>query len=134
MSEKVTPKITPKQRKAIESLMTNANVLDAAKAAGVSRQTIYRWMNTDLAFQQALCKAETEALTGLSRSLVTLGVKATQTLEQTLSDQGSSAGARVRAADIILGRLLQLRELVSLEERISRLEQQIESKNYRTQN
>ena len=134
MSEKVTPKITPKQRKAIESLMTNANVLEAAKAAGVSRQTIYRWMNTDLAFQQALCRAETEALTGLSRSLVTLGVKATQTLEQTLSDQGSSAGARVRAADIILGRLLQLRELVSLEERISRLEQQIESKNQRTQN
>ena len=134
MSEKVTPKITPKQRKAIESLMANANVLEAAKAARVSRQTIYRWMNTDQAFQQALCRAETEALTGLSRSLVALGVKATQTLEQTLSDQGSSAGARVRAADIILGRLLQLRELVSLEERISRLEQQIESKNQRTQN
>jgi len=134
MSEKVTPKITPRQRRAVESLMTNANVLEAAKAAGVSRQTIYRWMNTDLAFQQALCRAETEALTGLSRSLVTLGVKATQTLEQTLSDQSSSSGARVRAADIILGRLLQLRELVSLEERISRLEQQLDNKNRRTQN
>lgn len=130
----MTPKITPRQRRAVESLMTNANVLEAAKAAGVSRQTIYRWMNTDLAFQQALCRAETEALTGLSRSLVTLGVKATQTLEQTLSDQSSSSGARVRAADIILGRLLQLRELVSLEERISRLEQQLDNKNRRTQN
>ncbi len=130
----MTQGITPKQRKAIESLMTNANVLEAAKAAGVSRQTIYRWMNTDVAFQQALCRAETEALTGLSRSLVTLGVKATQTLEQTLSDQSSSAGARVRAADIILGQLLQLRELVSLEERISRLEQQLDNKNHRTLN
>ena len=132
MNEKMTHTITPKQRKAIESLLTNANVLEAAKATGVSRQTIYRWMNMDLPFQQALSRAETEALTGLSRSLVALGVKATQTLEKTLSDQDSSAGARVRAADIILGRLLQLRELVSLEERISRLEQHIENKKQRT--
>ena len=42
---------------------------------------------------------------------------------RTLDDTNpTSVGTRVRAADVVFSRLLQLRELVSLEERLSRLE------------
>jgi len=43
--------LTPKQRKAIEVLVTSGNVTEASAAAGVSRETIYTWMRTDKAFQ-----------------------------------------------------------------------------------
>ena len=36
--------VTPKKRRAVEALLTNPDVTQAAKAAGVSRNTLYRWM------------------------------------------------------------------------------------------
>jgi phage terminase small subunit len=122
-------KVTPRQLKAIESLLTAGDKTEAAKAAGVSRKTIYRWLKQD-AFKQALAEAEAEALDALSRELVVLGSKATTTLKEAMT-RDTPASTRVRAADIVLARLLQLRELVTLEARILALEQALEAEQER---
>ena len=117
-------KITPRQRKAIESLLTRGDVKSAAQAAGVTRKTIYRWFKQDH-FKRALAEAEAEAVASLSRALVRLGDRATQTLEGAMADGEARMGTRVRAADIVLNRLLQLRELVDLTERVAELERKL---------
>lgn len=114
--------ITPRKRKAIETLLTCGDLSQAAAAANVSRTTVYRWLKQET-FKLALTDAESEAIASLSRALVGLGERATKTLQAAMDDPlPTAAGARVRAADIVLARLLQLRELYSLESRIAALE------------
>ena len=114
-------KLTPRQRKAVQALLTTGDKDQAAAAAGCARRTIYRWLRLDV-FQQALTDAEADALAELSRELVRLAGLAAGTLEQAMGDRDATAGQRIRAADIVLSRLLQLRQLVDLEQRIQALE------------
>ena len=121
MSEIATEKkLTPAQRKAVETLLTTGSVSAAALAAGVHRSTLYKWQ-ADEQFVEALRAAEAQAVAGLARSLAGLGESAAQALYEALqSDQKITV--RLRAAEIVTDRLLKLRELVTLEERIAALE------------
>lgn len=117
--------ITPRQRRAIEALLSCSNLGGACEAAKISRTTLTRWL-LDPLFNQALKAGAAASLEELSRSLLAVGGKAIQALGETLDQTGPlQAGVRVRAADIVLSRLLALRELVSLEDRISELEKAV---------
>ena len=96
----------------------------AARAANVSRKTLYRWLR-ESTFVETLEKAAGESLANLSRELVRLGTQAVTTLEGAMTDTQAATGTKVRAADVVLARLLQLRELVSLEARLAALERKI---------
>jgi hypothetical protein len=121
MTELATEKkLTPGQRKAIECLMTAANTTQAALAANVNRATIYKWMADDT-FKSALREAEGEAVEGLSRALVNLGDSASSALRDALLPSQKIA-TRLRAAEIVIGNLLRLRELVDFESRLIALE------------
>lgn len=115
------------QRAALQSLLTSASTAEAASVAGVKRQTIYKWMKQDN-FREALKEAESEALASVSRALVALGERATEALADGL-DADADLRLRVRSADIVLGRLLQLRDLVDIEERLTRIESQVNHAN-----
>lgn len=119
MAEKVT--LTARQRAAIEQLLLTGDVSAAATAAHVSRETLYRWMKKD-AFTAALHDAEADKLDALQRALVSLGERAAQVLRGAM-DGDAPVNAQVRAADIALGHLLKVRELVTLEERVRKLEE-----------
>ena len=116
------PHLTPKQRKVVEALLTTGEVATAAQSAGVSRDTLYRWLKQPV-FAQAVRQAEAQALDDLSRLLVRLGRTAVATLAKAMRDPATPASSRVRAADAALGRLLQLRELATLEARLTALEE-----------
>lgn len=121
MTEILTEKkLTPQQRKAIETLFTTGSVTAAALASGVTRTTLYKWKN-DTAFTEAMQEAEAEAVAGLARSLAGLGESAAAALFDALQP-GEKMSTRLRAAEIVTDRLLKLRELVTLEERIAALE------------
>lgn len=120
----MSEKITPRQRRAIESLLTTADKAQAAAAAGVSRNTLYRWLRNP-AFKAELDAATGEAIDALSRALVALGDKATATLDGAMSGDDTPITVKVRAADVTLARLLQIRELGALEKRVSDLEKMI---------
>jgi len=119
--------LTPRQRRALESLLASGDVTQAAQSANVARQTVHKWLQQP-AFKTALDLAEADKLHSLQSALVRLGDKATATLGAVLDSAAASDGAKVRAADIVLGRLLQLRELVELEARIAALEELAEAK------
>ena len=123
MPENLTPhELTGKQRKAVEALLTTGEVAAAAQAAGVSRDTLYRWLKQP-AFLGAVRQAEAQALDELSRLLVRLRRTAAATLAKAMGDPAAPYPIRVRAADAALGRLLQLRELATLEARVQALEE-----------
>lgn len=121
--------LTPRQRRAVEALLSNWDTTKAAEAASVSRDTLYRWLRSDN-FRDAIQDATRAALENLSRGLVTLGGNALKVLDNAMiGDSPMQAGARVRAADIILSRLLQISELVDLESRVSTLEKAAKNDN-----
>lgn len=113
--------LSPKQRKAVSALLATGEVKAASVEAGISRDTLHRWLH-DPAFLAAVREAEAEALDELSRLLVRLGRTAVATIARAMSDPVTPAATRVRAADVALSRLLQLRELAQLEARVQALE------------
>ncbi len=123
MRRLATPEqLTPKQRRAVDALLTTGDVAAAAQEVNVSKATLYRWLKEPV-FHQAVRQAEARALDDLSRLLVRLGRTAVATLAKAMSDPTVPPASRVRAADAALGRLLQLRELATLEGRINALEE-----------
>ncbi len=114
--------LSPKQRKAVEALLTTGEVKAAAAETGIHRDTLHRWLKEPV-FLDAVRQAEAAALDELSRLLVGLGRTAVATITKAMSDPDTPVATRVRAADVALGRLLQLRELAQLEARVQALEQ-----------
>jgi hypothetical protein len=121
MAEKEKDVLSNKQRKAISLLVTGMSAIQAAKAVGVHENSIYLW-NKLTCFQDALKDAERESMQALTRQLLRLAERATDTLENVMDRVGGSDASRVRAADVVLGRLMQTRELLEIEERLARLE------------
>jgi len=116
--------VIPKKRRAVEALLTEPDVTQAAKAAGVSRNTLYRWMK-EPDFMVAVANAEADALAGMSRALVKLGDQAVEVLRDAMNDPETPVNTRLRAADTVFSRLLQLRELVNVEKRVTELEEHV---------
>ena len=117
--------LSAKQRRLIEGLLLHGEVAAAARQAGASRDSAYRWLR-DPAVAAALKAAERQAVEAAVRSLARLAATAARTLEAAMTDAAVPAGTRVRAADAALARLLQIRELVDLDERLARLEEAAE--------
>jgi hypothetical protein len=113
--------LSPKKRLAIACLLTERTITAAAKAAGVGRQTLNTWL-TDPDFRAELTKAETSAIDESVRALVRATNQAIDLLQSVIVDPAASQSVKVRAAAEILNNLMKLREHLSLDERISRLE------------
>ena len=116
--------LTPKQQQAVGLLIGGQNAIQAARVVGVHENTVYKWSKQP-EFQDALKAAEREAMRAVSISLLGLAEKATGTLNGVMENDRALDSSKVRAADIVLGRLLQTRELLEFEERISKLEEGI---------
>ena len=113
--------LTSRQQQAIAAIVATGDVTIAAQSVGVNRATLYRWMKQPQ-FVQAVHAAEADAVEDLSRMLVRLGRTAVATLARAMSDPATPTATKVRAADATLSKLLQLRELATLEQRVAALE------------
>jgi len=114
--------LTPKQTQVLHMILGGSSITDAAQAAGVSRKTIHAWYQQPQ-FTQALTNERTLALEKLSNSLASLSEKAVMTLDAAMDDPNSTT--RVRAADIIISRMLSYADQVELAQRISELEKAV---------
>lgn len=114
--------LTPRQKRAIVAIVAGQPMARAAAEAGVSRDTLYRWARRP-DFSAAINQGTAEQVEMLSRRLVTLGSHALQALAEALTNPDTPQGVKVRAADSVLNRLLQLRELVDIETRLTKLEE-----------
>ena len=122
--DRTLSELSAKQRRAVAALVTTGDASAACAQAGIARDTLYRWLKQP-AFAQAVREAEASAIDDLSRLLVRLSRTATATLAKAMTDPVAPYPTRVRAADVTLNRLLQLRELATLEARVTELEQSV---------
>lgn len=123
-----TPPLTSDQRRGLVALMGSKDIKTAAIDAGVSERSMYRWLKQD-AFMTELHAAEAAAITAAVTRLAELAGEAVATLKTIMQDKEAAAGTRVQAANIVLARLMDLREFASFEERLARLEESINEKS-----
>ncbi len=89
--------LTPRKRRALAALLTEPTVKAAATRAGVSRETVYKYLG-DSEFQAALAVAQSSALRGVVARLVGLLGRALDVLATDLTPATPDIGnARQRS-------------------------------------
>lgn len=114
-------KQTRKQELAILALLTEKTLKDAAKSAGISEATLWRWMQQpefDEKYKDAKRQSITQATARLRQTMLT----AVDTLEEIAKDKKAQAMARVVACKTILESAMKAHELEDVQERLETLE------------
>ena len=110
-----------KRARALAALMTTGTVKSAAQLSGVGERTLHRWLR-DPEFAAQLAQVEAELVDSAARRLLSLTDDAIRSLAQ-LSAGAEDDGVRLRTAVAILDQAARWRAGVSIERRISFLEQ-----------
>jgi hypothetical protein len=118
-------KFSRKQEAAIGALLSQRNHEEAARAAGVSKRTLNRWLQLP-EFQSAYREARRAAMFQASARLQQAASAAVSALLKVMVDPSTPASARVRAADCVLARGNQGLENEDLNVRLAVLEQAAE--------
>jgi len=111
--------VTPKQQKAIAALITESTTAAAAKAAGVTEMTLWRWMQEE-EFKGALQAAQRSIVDSAVGKLQAANEKAVDTLIKNLDSENDFASNA--AALAILNLTQKAIEQAELIERVKRLE------------
>jgi len=110
-----------KQEEAIAALLTQRNVEEAARAAGLSVRTLLRWMKLP-EFQTAYREARRAAFGQAVARLQQASSAAVSTLLKIMVDPNAPASTRVRAADSVLDHSAKSIEIEDVEARVAALE------------
>lgn len=116
--------LTPKQRRAIAALVSGQDFGQAAADAGVSVRTLHRWRTTP-EFAAELRGADSEQLNAVARTLNGASHDAVSVLVEIMRAPETSPALRLRAAGEILKHRASFFELLTLEQRLSELEQRL---------
>ena len=111
-----------KKEEAIAALLTQRNMEEAARMAGIGKRTLIRWLKLP-EFQAAYREARRAAVSQSNARLQQASSAAVSTLLKIMVDVSAPASARVRAADRILERAKQGLENEDIEVRVAALEQ-----------
>ena len=123
-------KFTRKKEEAIAALLTQRNVEEAARTAGIGTQTLLRWLKIP-EFQAAYRDARRAAFSQSIARLQQASSAAATTLLKIMLDVNAPASTRVRAADSVLDHAKQATELEDVEARVTGLEQAAEATRVR---
>jgi transposase-like protein len=115
-------KFTRKKEEAIAALLTQRNIEEAARAAGIGAQTLMRWMKLP-EFQAAYREARRAAFSQSIARLQQGTSAAAMTLLKIMLDVNAPASTRVRAADSVLDHAAKAIELEDIEARVAALEE-----------
>ncbi|NUQ86493.1 MAG: hypothetical protein HUU11_17455 [Anaerolineales bacterium] len=121
----MTDNVTPRQQIAITALLTGSNLEQAAQAANVSPRTLYRWMRDD-AFAKALDQAQADITHQAARKLANLLNEGVDGLGTLLKTANLPPMERLRIIQTILQAFPKLHETITLEDRLDRLEKELE--------
>jgi hypothetical protein len=111
-----------KQEDAIAAVLTQRNVEDAARAAGIGVRTLLRWLKLP-EFQNAYRQARREAFGQAIARLQQGTSAAATTLLKVMIDPSAPASVRVRAADSVFNHAAKAIEIEDIEARVAALEQ-----------
>ncbi len=116
--------LTPLQQRAVAALLGARDVREAAKTAGVSERTLWRWLKEPV-FAAALKQATQTCIEQATRRLVGGTQEALDTLWQVMKDDKAPSSARLRAATAWLDYHHTFRELDDIEARLAALEEKV---------
>ena len=110
-----------KMEAAIPELLTQRNIDEAAKAVGLSPNTLLNWMKVP-EFQVAYRDARKAAFSQAVAKLQQGATAAATTLLKVMVDQSTPASVKVRAAECIMTLSAKAMEIEDIEARVSALE------------
>ena len=114
-------KLGRKKDAAILALLSQRNIEEAARVAGVSARTLYRWMQ-EPDFDAAYRAARRAAFSQSTARLQQMCTAAVSTLGKIMVDPNAPAASRVRAADSVLDHAAKAIEIEDIEARVTELE------------
>jgi hypothetical protein len=115
-----------KQEEAIAALLTQRNIEEAAKVAGIGANTLLRWLKVP-EFQKAYREARRAAFSQSIARLQQGTSAAATTLIKLLLDPNTPASVRARVADSIFAHASKAIEIEDIEARVSELERAAET-------
>ena len=119
-------KLGRKQEDAIAALLTQRNIEEAARAAGVGTRTLIRWLKVP-DFSKEYRKARREAVhQSVARMQQATGAAATVVLKL-MTDPNVPAAVKLRAAECVFDRAIKGVELEDIEARVAELERAAEA-------
>jgi len=119
-------KFTRKKEEAIAALLTQRNVEDAARSAGIGTQTLLRWLKIP-EFGKEYRKARGEVVQqAVARLQQATGAAGTVALKL-MTDSSVPAAVRLRAAEFVFDRSIKGIELEDYEARLAELERATEA-------
>ena len=110
-----------KMEDAIAALLSQRNVDEAARSAGIGTRTLLRWMKDpefDAAYRAARRSAFGQSISRLQQA----SSAAVSTVLKIMVDANSPASTRLRAADIVMDRTAKAIEIEDIEARVAELE------------
>jgi hypothetical protein len=115
-----------KQEDAIAALLTQRNLEEAAKAAGISARMLLRWLKLP-EFQTAYREARRTAYSQAVAKLQQGATAAATTLLKVMLDQTTPASVKVRAAECVMNHSSKAIEIEDVEFRVAELERAAEA-------
>ena len=110
-----------KKEEAIAALLTQRNIEEAAKAAGIAPNTLLKWLK-EPEFQTAYRDARRDAFRQAVARLQQGTSAAATTLLKTMIDQATPASVKVRAAEAIFNHAAKAIEIEDIDARVTALE------------
>ena len=114
-------KFEREQEEAIAALLTQRNIEEAAKAAGIAANTLLNWMKVP-EFQKSYREARRAAFGQAIARLQQGTSAAATTLLKTMIDPATPASVKVRAAEAIFNHAAKAIEIEDIEARVAALE------------
>ena len=121
MNTQETEELSPQQEHALVALLSDPGLTGAAKAAGVGKATLWRWMQQP-AFREAYRKARREAVEQARARLQQASGEAVEALREVMNDSEAPHASRVSAARTVLDMAMAATSTEELEARLAALE------------
>jgi AcrR family transcriptional regulator len=118
------PKLPPKAEKVLTALLHHGAVRAAAKEAGVSEATVFRYLQ-DSEFQRRYRAARADVVDAAIALMQRLCANAVSTLGSVMHDTKAPASARVAAARTILEQSMSAVELTGLRQEVEEIKQML---------
>ena len=117
-------KFDHKKEQAIAAMLSHRNVEEAARAAGISPNTLLRWTK-EPEFAAAYREARRTAFFQSIARLQQASGAAVTTLLKIMLDANTPSGPRLRAVEIVLAQTAQAIEIEDIEVRLTELERSL---------
>jgi DNA-binding MurR/RpiR family transcriptional regulator len=114
--------LSPQQEGAIVALLSDPGLTGAAKAAGVGKATLWRWMQQP-AFRDAYRRARREAVEQARARLQQASGEAVEVLRGVMNDEDAPHASRISAAKTVLVMAMQATSEEEIERRLTALEE-----------